>query len=190
MVQYQITAQNSLFLLVDTQVSLAVAMKKDVYEHVESNIGLLISASKVLGIPVIVTEQYKQGLGLTVETVRKALGDLYQPMEKLSFSCWKDPAIQVALQKSARNYIIIAGIEAHVCVLQTAIDLVSNGYLVHVVDDAVCSRFKNDWIRSLSYLEHAGVTVTTTEILVFQLLQKAGTSEFKEISPLFKNKMR
>ena len=83
---------------------------------------------------------------------------------------------------------MVAGIESHVCVLQSVLDLVANGYYVHVISDTVCSRYKKDWENAMLYMRQAGAVITTTEIAVFQLLQKAGTPEFKVISPLFKNK--
>ena len=188
MERHQVDTQNSLLLVIDMQINLAVAMKKDVYATVEKNASLLISSARTLNLPVVVTEQYTRGLGLTVDPIKSSLGDQYQPIEKLSFSCWNEPRINQTLQTLAKKSIIIAGIESHVCVLQTALDLLSNGYNVHVVSDAACSRYKSDWKCAMSYLRQAGAIVCTTEIVVFQLLHKAGTPEFKAISPLFKNR--
>lgn len=188
MEKFNIDPQNALFLLIDFQSNLAVAMKKDVYANCERNAGLMISSCNTLKVPVLVTEQYSKGLGPTVERLKTSLKDDYKPVDKLTFSCYRDPGFQAAFSKLDKKYILVAGIESHVCVLQSVIDLVANGYYVHVLSDAVCSRYKNDWRDAMRYMRDAGAVITTTEIAVFQLLQRAGTPEFKAISPLFKNK--
>jgi len=188
MEKFKINTNNSVLLVIDAQKNLAKAMKKEVYETIEKNINLLISSCKTLQIPIIETEQYAKGLGQTVEAVRDNLGGYYKPIEKMSFSCWNEPSFQEIFKQVNKKHVVVAGIETHVCVLQTALDLVSNNYYVHVVSDAVCSRYKSDWKAALNYLNNCGSVITTTEIVVFQLLQKAGTAEFKAISTLFKNK--
>lgn len=186
--KFNIDPQQALFVLVDFQSNLAAAMKKDVYASCERNAGLAIASCNILKVPVLVTEQYSKGLGPTVERLKTSLKDDYRPIDKLSFSCYRDPVFRAGLAKLDRKYVLVAGIEAHVCVLQSVADLAANGYYVHVLSDAVCSRYKNDWISALRYMDEAGAVITTTEIAVFQLLQRAGTPEFKAISPLFKNK--
>ncbi len=188
MERFHINAQNALLFVIDVQNNLAVAMKKDVYTTVEKNIGLLISSAIALNLPIVVTEQYRKGLGPTVEPLISSLGNHYHPIEKLHFSCWQEPQINEKIKSLGKKYIIITGIESHVCILQTALDLISNGYHVHVVSDAVCSRYKSDWKSAMHHLRQAGAVITTTEIVAFQLLHKAGTPEFKAVSPLFKNK--
>jgi nicotinamidase-related amidase len=183
-----LTSQDTLFLLIDFQTNLASAMKTDVFEKAERNVGLLISASNVLGMPILVTEQYSRGLGSTVERIKNALGKSYKPLEKLDFSAWRCHDFHHELIHINRRSVIISGIEAHVCVLQTGLDLVAQGYNVHVAADTVCSRYKEDWSCAIDYLRSAGAVITTTEIAVFQLLNKAGTPEFKVLSPSFKNK--
>lgn len=186
--KFNIDPQKALFMLIDFQTNLAAAMKKNVYADCERNASLAIASCNILKVPVLVTEQYSKGLGPTVERLKASLKDDYKLLDKLSFSCYRDPGFQAALAKLDRKYILVAGIEAHVCVLQSVADLAANGYYVHVLSDAVCSRYKNDWKSALRYMGEAGAVVTTTEIAVFQLLQKAGTPEFKAISPLFKDK--
>lgn len=188
MEKFNVDPQKALFLLIDFQSNLAVAMKKDVYANCERNAGLMISSCNSLKAPVLVTEQYSKGLGPTVERLKTSLKDDYRPMDKLTFSCYRDPGFQSSFSKLAKKYIIVAGIESHVCVLQSVLDLIANGYYVHVLSDAVCSRYKSDWKYALRYMNEAGAVITTTEIAVFQLLQRAGTPEFKAISALFKNK--
>ena len=188
MEKFNIDPQKALFLLIDFQSNLAVAMKKDVYANCERNAGLMVSSCNLIKVPVLVTEQYSKGLGPTVERLKTSLKDGYRPLDKLTFSCYQDPGFQASFSKLGKKYILVAGIESHVCVLQSVLDLLANGYYVHVLSDAVCSRYKNDWVNAMRYLRDAGAVVTTTEIAVFQLLQRAGTPEFKAISPLFKNK--
>ena len=188
MEKFNIDPQKALFLLIDFQSNLAVAMKKDVYAGCERNAGLMIASCNTLKVPILVTEQYSKGLGPTVERLKTSLKEDYRPVDKLTFSCYRDTGFQAAFSKLDRKYILVAGIESHVCVLQSVIDLVANGYYVHVLSDAVCSRYKSDWGNAMRYMRDAGAVITTTEIAVFQLLQKAGTPEFKVISPLFRDK--
>ena len=186
--KFKLEAADSVFLLIDLQSNLAVAMKKEVYASCESNVNLIVSSCESMKVPVIVTEQYSKGLGNTVEPVKARLKEQYKPIDKLSFSCCGDPVFQNTFPQLKKKYVMVAGIESHVCVLQSVVDLVAQGYYVHVISDAVCSRFKIDWKNALKYMRDAGAVITTTEIAVFQLLQRAGTPEFKAISPLFKNK--
>jgi isochorismate hydrolase len=186
--KFKLDAADSVFLLIDFQSNLAVAMKKDVYANCESNVNLIVTSCETMKVPVIVTEQYSKGLGNTVEPVKARLKDQYKPIDKLSFSCCGDPVFQNTFSSLNKKYVMVAGIESHVCVLQSVVDLVSQGYYVHVISDAVCSRYKTDWKNALKYMRDAGAVITTTEIAVFQLLQRAGIPEFKVISPLFKNK--
>jgi isochorismate hydrolase len=186
--KFKIEAADSVFLLIDFQSNLATAMKKDVYANCENNVNLIVTSCETMKVPAVVTEQYRKGLGNTVEPVKARLKEQYKPIDKLSFSCWGDPVFQKTFPGLNKKYVLVAGIESHVCVLQSVVDLVAQGYYVHVVSDAVCSRYKTDWKRALKYMRDAGAVITTTEIAVFQLLQRAGTPEFKVISPLFKNK--
>jgi nicotinamidase-related amidase len=186
--KFKLDAANSVFLLIDLQSNLAVAMKKEVYANCENNVNLIVSSCESMKVPVIVTEQYSKGLGNTVEPVKARLKEQYKPIDKLTFSCCGDPVFQSTFSKLDKKYVIVAGIESHVCVLQSVVDLIAQGYYVHVISDAVCSRFKIDWKNAMKYMRDAGAVITTTEIAVFQLLQKAGTPEFKVISPLFRNK--
>ena len=186
--KFKIQAADSVFLLIDFQSNLAVAMQKGVYGNCENNVKLIVTSCETMKVPVIVTEQYSKGLGNTMEPVKAVLKEQYKPIDKLSFSCWGDPVFQSTFPKLNKKYVMVAGIESHVCVLQSAIDLLAQGYYVHVIGDAICSRYKTDWKNALKYMRDAGAVITTTEIVVFQLLQRAGIPEFKVISPLFKNK--
>lgn len=184
----RISTHNSVLLLIDLQVNLAAAMDRQWFGRVEKNIEMIIDACSALGIPMLMTEQYKKGLGITVDKIRNKLGGNYRPVEKMEFSCYANPQFHDALEHSGKKYVIICGIEAHVCILQTAMDLLKAGYYIHVISDAICSRYINDYENAISYMRDAGAVITTAETILFQLLQKAGTPDFKSISPLFKNR--
>jgi len=119
------------------------AMEEDVHRKVAENIGLLIDVAQLMHIPIVVTEQYPRGLGQTSSELIQKLGDLYQPVEKLSFSCYAHPSFQEKIINLGVRHLILSGVEAHVCVLQTALDLLADGYEVSLVRDAVCSRQKS-----------------------------------------------
>ena len=186
--KYKIDPADSMFLVIDVQTNLAVAMKKDIAAMVEGNINIIINSARVLNVPVLCTEQYRKGLGPTLPSIVKNLGGDFKPVEKLIFSACGEPQFQDACKGIGKKYVMVSGIESHVCVLQTALDLMDQGHIVHVISDAVCSRYKNDWSSAMDFLRGAGAVISTTEIAVFQLLQKAGTEQFKAISPMFKNK--
>ncbi len=186
--RYDLNTGNAVFVIIDLQTNLAAAMKKDVFRTVESNVNLLIKSCEILRVPVLITEQYRKGLGYTVDSIARSLGAMYKPTGKQVFSALGQPEFRQALEDSGRRCVMLCGIEAHVCVLQTALELLAGGYAVHVIADAVCSRYKSDWEAAMDYLRQAGCVITTTEIAVFQLLRQAGTPEFKDISPLFRDK--
>jgi nicotinamidase-related amidase len=188
MERYKITANNSAFILIDFQTNLASAMHKEVLETAERNTAIMIDACHKMSIPILVTEQYRKGLGPTLERLQKKLGEDYKPVEKMDFSCYANQEFLSSFKKLNKKHVIVSGIESHVCVLQTVLDMLADGYHVHVVSDMVCSRYKSDWKTAMDYMAQAGAVITTTEITVFQLLQKAGTPEFKAVSPMFKNK--
>ncbi len=169
--------------VVDIQEKLASVMKD--IQKVISNAVHLIEASKILNIPILLTEQYPKGLGTTVEEIKKAL-PYYKPIEKLFFSCCRETAFLNELSLLKKKKIIITGIETHVCVLQTCLDLINNGYVVHIVKDAVCSRTAENHETALNLMRDMGSVVSCTETVLFQLLQKAGSEEFKTISKRIK----
>ena len=170
-------------VIVDIQERLAAVMpdKKKVLD----NCLHLIEASKLLSIPILLNEQYPMGLGPTVKEVRDALHP-YEPLEKVSFSCCRGGAFPDVLAVLGNKKVIIAGMETHVCVLQTVIDLLKAGYLVHVVKDATCSRTLDNFTAGAEFMRDAGAVITCTETVLFQLLEKAGTDEFKVISKRIK----
>lgn len=169
-------------LIVDVQEKLMPAIP--VSGQLIANCRKLIDGAGTLGIPVNGTEQYPRGLGKTVPELAEVLGDL---PEKTRFSCaevlnWPGPAND----PEAKDQIIVAGIEAHVCVLQTVLDLLAVGYRVYVPADAVASRRKLDWKIALERMSLHGAVITTTESVLFECCEIAGTEEFRTISRLVK----
>jgi nicotinamidase-related amidase len=174
---------DTVLLIVDLQDRLAVSMK--MRDAVINNCLHLIELAKIQNIPILVTEQYPEGLGQTVTEIRDAL-TVYQPVEKLAFSCCGEPAFMNALKALKRKTVLLAGMETHVCILQTCVDLLERGFNVHLVRDAVCSRTKENWETGTEFMRDAGAIVTCTETVLFQLLKVAGTEEFKAISKRIK----
>jgi nicotinamidase-related amidase len=170
-------------VLIDIQDKLAAAMKKK--EDVVANCLHLIELAKMLEIPVLVTEQYPRGLGPTLEELRTALA-LYEPFEKTAFDCCREIGFIEKVAATGRKKLLLTGMEAHICVLQTALGLLQAGYAVQVVRDAVCSRTKDNFRIGIEWLRQAGAVVTGTETVLFQLLEKAGGEAFKVISKRIK----
>jgi len=171
--------EDTALLIIDIQDRLAAVMKmKDAVVH---NCLHLIELSKMLRIPIMVTEQYPRGLGQTVEDIREAL-PVYRPVEKLTFSCCEEPSFLNQVKRLKRKTLILAGMEAHICILQTCLGLLQNNFNVQLVRDAVCSRTRENWETACELLRDAGAVITSTETVLFQLLKTAGTEEFKAIS--------
>ncbi len=173
-------------VVIDMQERLMNAIPEDKRESTTKNALILIEASKVMNIPITVTEQYPKGLGPTISDIRDGVGDGFSPIEKVVFSCGRSPEFRSAIEGANKRELLICGIETHVCVLQTTMDLIKDGYKVYVPADAVTSRKELDWEKGISLIEKAGAVVGTTETFLFQLLERAGTEEFKIISKLVK----
>ena len=152
------------------------------FERVAANVAVLVRGAHVLGLPMIVTEQYPKGLGSTVPEVAEHLGGV-EPIEKVCFSAAQADGFRDAL---GRDQVLLCGIEAHVCVSQTAEDLVSDGREVHVAQDAVTSRTAANRDLGLHKMERSGAVVTSVEAALFELLGRAGTPEFRQVQALVK----
>ncbi len=175
--------KDAVLVIVDVQQRLASAMKHR--GRVAGNILHLIEAAKQLDFPALVTEQYPKGLGPTIEEIRGAL-PAYKPLEKITFDCCGDAAFVDEVGATKRRKIILTGMETHVCVLQTCLSLLHKGYTVHVVQDAVCSRTRENYHTGLQMMRDGGAVITCTETVLFQLMEKAGTPEFKALSQRIK----
>ena len=146
---------------------------------------LLLRGLQILDIPVLLTEQYPEGLGPTLEPVREVLST-YAPIPKVAFSCCDEPAFMDPLVQSDRKNVIILGMEAHVCVLQTTVDLLERGYMPVLVWDCIRSRNPADRDLALERSRQEGALISSSESVLFEILRKAGSEEFKAISRLVK----
>lgn len=178
-----VNRNDAVLVLVDMQERLASAMPNR--EGVERTAVLLAGAARILGIPVIVTRQNPDGLGDTLCGVREAVGP-HTPCDKMTFSCFSDPVFAAALAAIDPGQVIIAGMETHICVTQTALDLHRAGFAVHVVADATCARRDADHSVALDRLRAAGVVVTVAESVIYEALGRAGTDEFRQVLALVK----
>ncbi len=179
--------EEAVLVVIDVQERLVPSIDEELRGRLRKNVAIVIETAGTLGLPIILSEQYPKGLGRTVAHVLEALeGKEYDIVEKISFSCVRDGGFLSALVKTGRKQVILAGVETHVCIYQTAVDLVSAGYEVFVPDDAVASRRVHDHRTGIEAMRDAEVRVVCTEAAVFQLLKTAGTPEFKKISPLLR----
>jgi len=178
-----VKAGEAVLVLVDIQGGLASAMPAG-DPWLESAV-LLARAAGPLGVPCIVTRQYPRGLGDTVDALAEAVGP-HTPVDKTAFDALSERGFCERLEATGRRTVIIAGIEAHICVTQTALSLVGAGYRVHVVADAVCSRRPADRNTALERLRSAGVVVTTSESVLYEALGDAGAPAFREVLRLVK----
>ncbi|BAE50190.1 hydrolase [Paramagnetospirillum magneticum] len=178
-----IEAPRSSLLIVDVQQGLAPVMSDP--RRVYRGCILLLRAATRLGLPVVLTEQYPKGLGATSGEVMEWAPE-GAVMEKLHFSCAADEAILARLKGTGRDQVVIAGIESHICVLQSALGLLAAGFKPVVVADACASRDPANYQAAMARLAAAGVGVVTVEMVIFEWLHRAGTPEFKELSALIK----
>lgn len=181
--KFVLRKEDAAFVIVDIQERLAAVMSER--KKVVDNCLHLIEVSRLQNIPVILNEQYPKGLGPTVAEIKEVLAKQV-PHEKVTFSCCGEGTFAGAIAATGRKKVILAGMETHVCVLQTCIDLLSAGYVVHAVSDAICSRRAGDYATAIEYMRDAGAVITCTETVLFQILERAGTEEFKAISKRIK----
>lgn len=179
-------AAASRLVVVDVQARLAAAMRPGDRARVLRVTGRLVRAAGLLGVPVHVTEQYPQGLGPTEPGLARHLPPGVEPVAKTGFSCCAEAAFREAVCAEPRRQVVLTGMEAHVCVLQTALELQDLGLEVHVVEDAVCSRDPAHAANALARLRAEGVVVTNHESVLFEWLRDARHERFKAVSALLK----
>ncbi len=179
----RVSKDNVSAVIIDIQDRLA----PNVNNHIEliKNMKILVRVLKMLDVPIIVSQQYTKGLGPTVKEIDEVLGT-YEAKEKIAFSCWDEPSIQSEIKQLNKKWIIVTGIEAHICVLQTVLDLIDNGYVPVLIEDCISSRKDNDKKIAVERMRKAGAIVTTYESILFELFRYAGTEQFKEFSRLIK----
>lgn len=179
-------ADSALLLVVDMQ----EPFLREIWERkrVIRNVSLLLEAARILNVPVLSTLQYARRMGGPIPEIAELLPESPPPMDKLCFSCAGDSAIAEAIRTNGRNQVLICGIESHICVCQTALDLVNQEHQVHVAVDAVSSRTESNARIGLRKMETAGVIPSSAEMAIYEMLNEAGTPEFKSIVELVRTK--
>lgn len=175
----RILREDTAALVIDYQEKLVPVMREKELLIYHSQI--LLQGLNILEVPMVITQQYTKGLGTTVEDIRVAVGT-HEFVEKISFSAYENVKELIAEKK----FVIVCGIEAHICVLQTVIDLAAAGYIPVVVEDCISSRKKYDKKIALERMKQEGAIITTAESLLFELLREAGTDKSKRIQRLVK----
>jgi nicotinamidase-related amidase len=173
-------------IVVDFQERLFAAMEAERKDAVLQNTRLLLQLAKTMDLPVLITEQYPKGLGRTIPPVKEELPQGVEPFEKLIFSSWRADGLSERFRDSGVRCGIVIGMESHVCVLGTVIDMLAEDIVVHVPRDAVLSRTRENCETGLDLMNRAGAWVSSTETIIFQMLERAGTEEFKTMSKLLK----
>ena len=179
----RILTENTIAIIIDVQERLFPHMLDK--EVLENNLNILIKALRILEVPILLTQQYTKGLGATIPSVQSAL-EAVVSLEKTSFSCCDDQTIMRAVYNHKPKHVLLAGIEAHVCVLQTAIDLLGNGFIPVVIKDCISSRKLSDKKIAINRMSFEGALISSYESIIFELLRYSGTDRFKEISKLVK----
>lgn len=178
-----INRDDTLAVFIDFQEKLMPAMSNK--EELEDKVIRLAEGLKVLGVPHVVTQQYTKGIGETIPSVAEAIGE-YEYIEKTCFSCMNKVEFVNQVDLAAKKNIIVCGIEAHICVQQTVLQLLEEGYNVVVPADCISSRSRNDYLWATERMEKAGAIVTTYEAILYELLKDSKEPGFKEISKIVK----
>ena len=179
-----VNSASSQLVLIDMQVKLASVMPAEALQSVVNNTAILVQAAQLLQVPILVTEQYPQGLGETLPEIKQFL-PTNKPIAKTAFSACSEPKFNQLLHRD-NSQIVLAGMEAHVCVLQTALALLQDSKTVFVVEDAILSRSPANKTNALARLRDAGCVITNTESVVFEFVSNANHEAFKVISKLIK----
>lgn len=185
--RFKLDADKAVLVVIDIQERLVPAMQQKVYHRLRDTVEMLVAGAELLGVPVVTTEQYPKGIGHTVSELAAACKDTV--VEKVSFGCCGEPAFLQILKQTGRTQVIVTGMEAHVCVYQTVIGLLEEGYHVHLVRDAICSRNKTDYLAAIANAAQAGALVTTAETVLFQMLKESSNVQFKGVSKLVKDRV-
>ncbi len=174
--------EQTALLVIDVQERLMPVIHEQ--EKIFANVNKLLRGAEILGLETIITEQYPKGLGNTCKEVE--IGENKTLIEKMCFSCMLSEPVTEQLKLTNKKSLIVCGVESHICVLKTTLDALKQGYEVHVVADAVSSRAAENKQIALDRMRQAGAFITSVEMILFMLLDKAGTDEFKAISKLIK----
>lgn len=178
-------------VLRDKTMGVIVDIQERLFPHINGhdqlarNVEILIKGLQTLDVPLVISEQYKKGLGNTIDSIEALVEDVPH-IEKMSFSCCDEPKLMEEIELSSKRFVILAGMEAHICLLQTAIDLLERGYYPVVVEDCVSSRNPANKQNAIERMRKEGVIVTSYESVLFELCRYAGSDAFKIISKLVK----
>lgn len=179
----RLNPKDIIFVFIDLQKKLLDAM--DNGEKVVAANLVLLEVAKILELPYVVTTQYKKGLGELWNTFAAQV--VGEPLDKTTFSCLQDSAVQDRLETIQKPWVVLSGIETHICVMQTCLDLLSAGRKVAIVTDAVAARRERDHELGLRRMEKSGALLTTTEMLIYEIIGRSDSEAFKKILPLIKN---
>lgn len=182
---FRIDAERSQLLLIDLQVKMLPAVAE--WESVAKNAEIMLKACEIMKVPVKFTEHYPKGLGATVPSIAGNLPADSERFEKISFSCCGEAGFDEFLQCDGRDLVIVAGVESHICVLGTVMDLLAMGHSVVVAADACSSRNEAHHMMACGAMASAGAMVVPVETVVYQMLGRAGTEQFKAMLPMFKS---
>lgn len=180
----KIREAESVLVVVDMQEAFRSAIPE--FASIASRMSIAVRGCAILGIPILVTEQYPQGLGSTVEELRVALPDEIEPIEKSTFSASRSGEFLSALDQTGRKQVIICGIETHVCVTQTALDLLDSGFDVFLLTDCTASRYGHDREAGIARMRFAGAVPSSMEMALFELMADSKHPKFKEVQALVK----
>jgi len=178
-----LTNENTLLLVIDFQERLMPSIHNN--EELAKRAAILVSCIRLLDVPLLVTQQYTKGLGETITELKEALGD-FEPAEKITFSCCGNDEFNDTMSRIGKPNIIVAGIEAHICVQQTVLDLLGGGYNVYVVSDCIGSRNDNNRLYAEQRMHTAGAVITTLESVIFELMVRADHPKRKDVTKLLK----
>ncbi len=174
---------DSMLLIIDVQQAMLKVIQT--WQETVRRINQLSQAANLLDIPILVTEQYKQGLGETIAEVSTGLEEA-TVFQKEHFSACLEDRFLDTVRQFGRRQIVVAGMESHVCVLQTGLDLIASGFQLHVDQNGVASRYKPDWQSAINLFKAAGAVITTTEIVIFQWACRSNTDQFRKLLPIIK----
>lgn len=174
-----LTRENSTLVIIDTQEKLAPVVNQR--DQLIARMRWLGEIANELNVPILVTEQYPKGLGISVSDLERVIENA-RVIEKMHFSAMQEPLFVDALNEQQKKQVLLMGMEAHVCILQTAVDLVQQGYQVYVVEDAAGSRRDTDKRTAMARLRQLGVQVVTSEMVAYEWLHRSGTDQFRHIT--------
>jgi nicotinamidase-related amidase len=178
-----LSKENTALIVVDVQEKLLPYVSDK--EEVVKNLRMLIKFADIMDIPVVLTEHYPKGLGRTVPEIKEVLNS-YEPIEKVIFSCFGSEEFKSKLSELGLKTLILAGIESHICVEQTALDALFAGYEVHIISDAISSRTPRNLNIGIEKARQFGAVISSTEMAMYEIMERADTQEFKEVLKLVK----